>query len=65
MDTRFEVYLLRRAQEDVDSIFRWIQERSPIGANRWYAAFQGAAMDLAREPERFGLAPKRVYSRKP
>ena len=58
MDQQFKVKLLRLAQEDVDSIFCWLQERSAGGANRWYSAFQEAAMELSREPERYGLAPE-------
>ncbi|MEQ1825344.1 MAG: type II toxin-antitoxin system RelE/ParE family toxin [Pirellula sp.] len=58
MDQLFEVKLLRIAHEDVESIYCWLLKRSPIGANRWYLAFQEAAMDLSREPERFGLAPE-------
>ena len=50
MDQLFEVKLLRLAQEDIECIFCWLQERSAGGATRWYSAFQEAAMELSREP---------------
>jgi plasmid stabilization system protein ParE len=58
MDPTFQVSILRLAKEDVDSIFLWLHQRSPAGANRWYAAFLESASSLAVDPLRHGLAPE-------
>ena len=58
MDLSHQVVILRLANEDVDFIFKWLQERSPFGANRWYAAFLDSAASLASDPLRYGLAPE-------
>lgn len=54
----FSVRILKLAWSDADSIFAWINERSPAGAARWYAAFLSAARNLSDDPERHGIAPE-------
>jgi plasmid stabilization system protein ParE len=52
------VTMLRRAQDDVDDIHRWIDQRSPDGAERWLAAFESAVARIQRAPLSCGLAPE-------
>ena len=60
MADEYQVSVLSRAGDDVEHIFRWLEERSPSGAVRWYSEFLRAAESLKIEPERFGLAPEHV-----
>jgi plasmid stabilization system protein ParE len=53
--------ILPRAQQDVQKIFDWIAERSPDGANRWFAAFEQATQKLLINPEIYGAAPENKY----
>jgi plasmid stabilization system protein ParE len=52
------VTVLRRARTDVESIYAWIRQRSPRGAEAWYSAFESAARKLAAEGASFSLAPE-------
>jgi plasmid stabilization system protein ParE len=36
--------------------FRWLAERSPEAADRWYGTLEEAIAALARDPERFPVA---------
>ena len=47
-----------RAESDAQLIFDWIAERSPLGANHWFEALQGAIQKLLREPSIYALAPE-------
>jgi plasmid stabilization system protein ParE len=57
----FRVVLLRRAEDEVDSILAWLVERSPQGAQSWLAALERAKTDLAENPGSFGLAPEDAF----
>jgi plasmid stabilization system protein ParE len=46
----FTLTILPRAERDVQHIFNWIAQRSPNGANRWYAAFEEAARKATVNP---------------
>jgi plasmid stabilization system protein ParE len=54
----FRVTILARANLDVESIFRWISQRAPLGAARWYTAFQRAINDLETNPLAYEVAPE-------
>ena len=54
----FKVVLLRRAQADVDAIYKWIMKRSSSGAVSWYNAFLDAAAAIERNPESCAAAPE-------
>jgi plasmid stabilization system protein ParE len=58
MNADFEVRILRLARNDVDSILTWISKQSPLGAKRWYEAFQRTANSLSTEPYSHALAPE-------
>jgi plasmid stabilization system protein ParE len=55
---KYQLQVLDRAQADIDSIFQWLHERSPIGAARWYEALGNACFDVTKEPLRFPIAPE-------
>jgi plasmid stabilization system protein ParE len=38
----YTVVILARARRDVQQIYDWIAERSPEGAERWFASFEEA-----------------------
>jgi plasmid stabilization system protein ParE len=52
----FQIVILSDARRDVDTIFDWIEERSPAGAERWYEAFQAAWKTLRTDPHRHPIA---------
>jgi len=54
----YAVRILPRAEHDVREIFRWIDERSPEGALRWWAAFNEAVSSLSQQPTVFSRAPE-------
>jgi plasmid stabilization system protein ParE len=39
-----------------NKLYNWIQDRSPDGAIRWWAAFRDACRSLEHSPERNSLA---------
>ena len=45
-----------RARADTVEAFRWIAERSPAAAARWYAGLEKAIAKLADMPERCPVA---------
>lgn len=47
-----------RAEQDAQKIFDWIAERSPQGANHWFAAFQVATRKVLENPLSYALAPE-------
>ncbi len=51
---------LPKAKEDKLSIFRWISERSPVGALAWLDAYDAAIARLANYPDNFGFAQGNV-----
>lgn len=52
----YRVRLLARAETDLDHIYLWLAERSPVGAGRWYEAFLEACALLEQNARRFPLA---------
>lgn len=46
------------AKLNVDTIYGWIAERSPAGANRWYRNFLNALDRLTNDAERYPEAPE-------
>lgn len=54
----YTVLVLPEAEQDADRIYRWIAERSPGGADRWYEEFLAVIRDLKSKAELYGLAPE-------
>ncbi len=52
----YRVVITARARADAVEAFRWIAERSPDAAARWYDDFQKAIAKLATMPERCPVA---------
>lgn len=46
----FQLKILPRAAADIQEMFDWVAAHSPDGADRWYAAFQGAARKVLTNP---------------
>jgi plasmid stabilization system protein ParE len=54
----YTVVLLDRARGDVQPIYDWIAERSPEGAERWFAGFEEAVTALQVNPFVSPIAPE-------
>ena len=52
----YRVVVTARARADAIEAFRWIVERSPDAAARWYAGLQKAIAKLGTMPERHPIA---------
>lgn len=51
---------LPKARQDKDSIFRWLEERSPTGALAWLDAYDLLVDSLKQDAATFGLALESV-----
>jgi plasmid stabilization system protein ParE len=58
---KYTLLVLPEAEQDADRIYRWIAERSPAGADRWYEEFAATLRRIASEAECCALAPENVY----
>jgi plasmid stabilization system protein ParE len=54
----YSVRELPKALNDKRSIFLWLRERSPVGAETWLRAYDAVVDRLARDAESFGDAPE-------
>ena len=59
---KYQVVVLRRAEQELDAAADWIAEYSPEAADRWFSAFVDALLSLEDDPQRCGLAPENVAS---
>ena len=58
MADEFHVVVFRQAKLDGQSIYDWLFERSPQGAEGWAQAYIDALESLTKRPLRCGLAPE-------
>jgi plasmid stabilization system protein ParE len=54
----YELFLVPRAEADVDRIIRFLNERSPQGAAAWSERWLQVVADLRANPLQHGLAPE-------
>jgi plasmid stabilization system protein ParE len=54
----FRVHLTGAAREDVRGILRWINERSPAGAQAWFRRWREALKALRHRADELALAPE-------
>jgi plasmid stabilization system protein ParE len=52
----YHVVVTARARADAVEAFRWIAERSPDDAARWYVGLEKAIAKLSKVPERHPIA---------
>ena len=52
----YRVVVTARARADAVEAFRWLAERSPDAAARWYAGLEKAIAKLSTMPERHPIA---------
>jgi plasmid stabilization system protein ParE len=52
----YRVIFTPRARAEAVEAFRWIAERSPAAAERWYAGLERATAQLSKLPERNPVA---------
>ncbi len=48
---------LRRAEHDVDEIFKWLRGHSPLGAQSWFQALEAGVERLATMADSCSAAP--------
>ena len=53
---KYRVVVTARANADAVEAFRWLAERSPTAAARWYAGLEKAVAKLDQNPERHSIA---------
>ena len=58
---RYRVLVARRGRVDITAIAVWLQERSPVAADKWLDAVEAALASLARRPQRCHLAPEAAH----
>ena len=54
----FVVRELPKARQDKDSIFRWLNDRSPAGGIAWLDAYDSLVERFKQDVTTFGLAPE-------
>ena len=54
----FRVHITDEAVIDVRAILRWLEERSPVGAEAWYRKWLEVLEILKQRADAFGLAPE-------
>ena len=54
----FRVHLTDAAKADIHAILRWIEKRSPAGAETWYRRWLQALETLGQRADALGLAPE-------
>lgn len=52
----YRVVFTPRARADAVEAFRWLAERSPEAAARWYAGLERAIRELGKNPLRYPVA---------
>lgn len=54
----FQVRVTRAAKEDLRSIFDWIRDRSPAGAETWFRRWEQTLVAIEARADHYGLAPE-------
>jgi plasmid stabilization system protein ParE len=54
----YELLLVPRAEAEIDSIIRYLADRSPQGAIAWSVRWAQVLAELRRDPLQHGLAPE-------
>ena len=55
---KYKLIIQPPALADLDEAYRWIAERSPENAARWFNRFLESLATLERSPNRCGVAPE-------
>jgi plasmid stabilization system protein ParE len=55
---KYKIIIQPSALADLDEAYRWIAERSPENAVRWFNRFLEVMFTLERSPARCGVAPE-------
>ena len=55
---KYSVVVLPAAENDLNRILLWLNERSPSGAVTWLFRWEEVVRTLADDPDRCGLAPE-------
>jgi len=54
----YHVVITQEALNQTEAAYRWIAERAPIAAARWFTRLQGTIQTLETQPKRCPLAPE-------
>jgi plasmid stabilization system protein ParE len=55
---KYKLIMQPPAMADLDEAYRWIAERSPENATRWFNRFLESLSTLGQSPNRCGVAPE-------
>ena len=58
---KYHILIQPSAEEDIESIVRWIAENSPQNAQEWYQRVKHAISSLSQSPKRCPLAPENEF----
>jgi plasmid stabilization system protein ParE len=71
----YRVEFARRAEADIEELFRWVVDRAPQQGARWFNGLERAVLSLDEHPKRCPVAPESIdperlvrvlsYGRKP
>ena len=55
---KYRIVIQPTAEAEIEDAFRWIHNRSPIRAAKWFNGLTDAIQKLASHPEMYALAPE-------
>jgi plasmid stabilization system protein ParE len=58
----YQVTLLPEARQELATIFNWLSQRSPQGAQSWFNRFSEVLLTLEDAPLSFALAPESAFT---
>jgi plasmid stabilization system protein ParE len=61
---KFTLLIVRRAENDVERMYRWLSRRFLTGAIRWREEYVRAITDLTQDPLRFAFADEASLARR-
>lgn len=54
----YRVEIARRAEADLEELYRWVVERAPQRGARWFNGLERAVLSLDQHPKRCPVAPE-------
>lgn len=54
----YGVEITRRAESDLEELYRWVVERAPQQGARWFNGLERAVLSLDQHPKRCPVAPE-------
>ena len=61
----YRVEIARRAEVDLEELYRWVVGRAPQDGARWFNGLERAVLSLGQHPNRCPVAPESFDSEYP